>query len=141
MRITAGSAKVMFTAANGNASVDVGSTSLSHSFNNVDILISGSTIYDGNLAAGKSWQPNLTALLALMAEWQSGDSYETRVQDLFGDRSGGRNGAFRLDSSTLLPSAAVSRLFASGQVGQNWFWVKSADKVSGWASGDVVSME
>jgi hypothetical protein len=40
-----------------------------------DILISGTTAYDGNLAAGKSWQPSLTALLTLMAEWQSGDSY------------------------------------------------------------------
>jgi PKD repeat protein len=59
------------------------------------VLIAGSTDYDNNLAA----------LDAVMAEWASGDSYQTRESDLLGPSaggsSGGLNGRFYLNATTV----------------------------------------
>jgi uncharacterized protein (TIGR03118 family) len=98
--------------------------------NGGDILIGGRTAYDANVAA----------LLDLLAEWGRTDrTYEQRVQDLFGNGSGGLNGAFLLDGQTITSDTAIDQLFGGG--GSDWFWFsdngKSADRIGGFAAGEV----
>ncbi len=95
-----------------------------------DILIGGSTIYD----------TNVMALLALLGEWGRTDrTYQQRVQDLFGNGSGGLNGAFLLNAQTITRDAAIDQLF--GGAGSDWFWFsdsgKSADRIGGYSAGEV----
>jgi hypothetical protein len=98
-----------------------------------DILIAGGTIYDANL----------TALAALMAEWDRADTYLARVQDLFGNGSGGLNGSYLLNTETVVRERAISQL-NDGQ-GSDWFWIGesggSADKINGYTAGEVVTLE
>ncbi len=72
-----------------------------------------------------------------MSEWSSGDSYQSRVQDLFGTGTGGQNGSTLLDDSTVVNDAAINQLF--GGQGQDWFWLEGADKISGAKVGEIVS--
>jgi hypothetical protein len=97
-----------------------------------DVLISGSTAYDANVAA----------LLALEAEWSRTDiGYLARVQDLFGDGSGGLNGTFLLDPQTVTRDAAVDQIFAGA--GPDWMWLSggltAVDKVNGYAPGETAT--
>jgi Ca2+-binding RTX toxin-like protein len=98
-----------------------------------DILIGGSTTYDANLPA----------LLALMAEWGSDDVYQQRVQDLFGDGAGGRNGSYLLNPQTVIRDSALSQLF--GGSGSDWFWFsdskKARDRIGKYADGEVATFE
>ena len=62
-----------------------------------DIMIAGSTSYDNNI----------TALLALSAEWGRTDAnYATRVAHLQGTLSGGLNGSYFLNTSTVFDDPA-----------------------------------
>jgi Ca2+-binding RTX toxin-like protein len=95
-----------------------------------DVLIGGSTIYDDNVPA----------LLALMAEWgQSSVSLESRVQELFGNGSGG----FLLNSQTVLSDSSINQL--AGGTGSDWFWLslnaKAADRISGFVDGSADTFE
>jgi Ca2+-binding RTX toxin-like protein len=99
-----------------------------------DILIGGGTIYDANLPA----------LLALMAEWSSTDTYQQRVQDLFGDTSGGANGSYLLDSASYRCANAIDQLFgATGAL--DWFLFsgsgKAPGKIVGYAAAEVATLE
>jgi uncharacterized repeat protein (TIGR01451 family) len=76
------------------------------------ILIGGATVYDENEAA----------LNAILAEWCSGDSYQTRISRI-------RNGnlavpgvalTMSLPTPTIPANNLVDRLYASG--GMDWFW-------------------
>jgi hypothetical protein len=80
-----------------------------------DILIGGQTDYDSNEAA----------LRALLAEWTSGDSYETRVAHLFGTLAGGLNGSYQLNASTVHDDGARDVLW--GDEGRDWFLVSKLD--------------
>ncbi len=99
-----------------------------HAGSGGDVLIGGRTAFDANL----------TALAALMAEWSSGDSYQTRVQDLFGTGTGGQNGSTLLDASTVINDAAINQLFSGS--GQDWFWLEATDKISVVATGESVTV-
>jgi hypothetical protein len=100
-----------------------------------DVLIAGGTAYDANL----------TALLALMAEWGRGGGagYQQRVEDLYGTGTGGLNGGYVLNGQTVLRDAASDWLLGGG--GKDWFWLvaraKSADLLSGYTDGEVVTFE
>jgi hypothetical protein len=94
-----------------------------------DVLIGGSTKFDANLQA----------LALLLAEWDSSDSYTTRVQDLFGTGTGGQNGNTLLDDSTVINDAAINQLFGSGGSGQDWYWLEGTDRISGVKTGEIVS--
>ena len=59
-------------------------------------MIGGTTIYDANDVA----------LLAIMNEWNSGDSYATRVGYLTGT-AGGLNGSYYLNTDTVASAAAA----------------------------------
>ena len=103
-----------------------------------DILIAGSTSYDVPTLA------NLTALLALSAEWQRTDiSYTQRVQDLSGTGNGGVNGSYMLDSQTVFPDQTVNHLGAG--TGDDWFFIsvtsKKFDLITGYTDGEVVTLE
>jgi hypothetical protein len=99
-----------------------------------DVLIAGSTSYDANVAA----------LLALLAEWDRPDrTYSQRVQDLFGTGSGGLNGGFLLDAQTVACQAALGELI--GGPGPDWFWLSDrlrlANPIRDYTEGEVISFE
>jgi RTX calcium-binding nonapeptide repeat (4 copies) len=90
-----------------------------------DILIGGSTAYDEDDAA----------LQAILDEWASGNSYETRVNNIrFG---GGANGAFVLDDTTVFDDGAVDLLVGDG--GRDWFWAGINDKIKDRKSNEQVN--
>ncbi|HJT30621.1 MAG TPA: PKD domain-containing protein, partial [Pirellulales bacterium] len=80
-----------------------------------DILIAGTTAYD----------TDLTALDAIMAEWGRTDiSYQQRIDDLLGTSSGGLNGSYLLNTSTVHDDGAVDHLY--GGSGQDWYFYHSS---------------
>lgn len=85
-----------------------------------DLLIAGQTSYDANLPA----------LLALFAQWGSGDSYSLRITKL-------RGGAYPLvlNKTVFLPTAG--RL--SGTGGQDWFWAGLRSSITDLQSGEQVN--
>ena len=75
-----------------------------------DILIGGTTVYDSNVAA----------LTAVLAEWGRTDlSYQDRIAHLMGTISGGLNGAYLLNATTVHDDTAADQL--SGGPGQDWY--------------------
>jgi Ca2+-binding RTX toxin-like protein len=97
-----------------------------------DILTGESTALDTNLAA----------LLGLMAEWRNtAASPLTRARHLSGSLSGGLNGPYVLNGSTVTKDASIDQLFDNS--GSNWFVYTGsgslADVVKDLASGDVLS--
>jgi hypothetical protein len=97
-----------------------------------DILIGGYTSYDGNI----------TALLAIMAEWGRTDAdYNTRIAHLMGTQSGGLNGSYFLNSSTVFDNGLIDVL--TGGAGMDWFFAhtskKNGDTIQNLNSGEVVT--
>jgi uncharacterized delta-60 repeat protein len=87
-----------------------------------DILIGGSTDFDANA----------TALTAILAEWGRTDlSYQGRIAHLMGTTSGGLNGSYLLNTTTVHDDAAVDQLY--GGAGMDWFLYHS-----GGTSADVL---
>jgi len=84
---------------------------LLHGFRNDDILIGGSTLHDGDLPR----------LMQILAEWNSSDSFNTRMMKL----STGANGLPPLDSMTVMDDGMVDRLI--GGPGTNWYFAGSDD--------------
>jgi parallel beta-helix repeat protein len=81
-----------------------------------DLLISGTTSYDNNL----------TALEALLAEWASADSYATRIAKI---KTGAVPGGFALNSTTVQDDLATNLLQDGiGSTG-DWFVVNPRDTV------------
>ncbi|WP_406696293.1 calcium-binding protein [Singulisphaera sp. Ch08] len=107
----------------GNAGTDIliggaGADALSGG-NGDDMLIGGSTSYDSNIGA----------LTAIMAEWSRTDlDYATRISHLNGSVAGGRNGAFFLTGATVLNDAAIDSLY--GDDGLDWFLLFPNDVVN-----------
>jgi uncharacterized protein (TIGR03118 family) len=85
-----------------------------HGFQGDDILIGGSTTFDTNTAA----------LLQILGEWNSSDSFETRMMKL----STGAGGLPILDSTTVIDDGVVDHLV--GGPGHNWFFAGVGDKRS-----------
>jgi hypothetical protein len=95
-----------------------------------DILIGGTTSYNSNP----------TALAYIMAEWDSGDSYSTRVNKL--SNGGGLNGAYVLNSTTVSDNNATDQLY--GGAGLDWYFAhlkgrRNLDQIHGQTSGEVVT--
>lgn len=81
-----------------------------HGGDDDDLLIGGTTSFDANL----------TALNALLAEWSRRDlDYQSRVDHLTGATSGGLNGSTLLTPSTLYDDQDVDQLY--GDAGRDWF--------------------
>jgi hypothetical protein len=96
-----------------------------------DILIAGYTKYDSNS----------TALAYLMAEWDSGDSYSTRISKI--SKGGGLNGAYVLNSTTVSQNGMANDLY--GGALSDWFFAhtsakkNNADKIHNQAQGETVT--
>jgi Ca2+-binding RTX toxin-like protein len=90
-----------------------------------DILIGGTTAYDD-----LSKPLNLQALIAILAEWASTDSYEQREAYIIGNAgTGGLNGAyFLLPSLTGFDGGAMDQL--TGSAGRDLFFVQNPDKIT-----------
>jgi Ca2+-binding RTX toxin-like protein len=80
---------------------------------NDDLLIGGTYRQSGDL----------DSVFSLMAIWNSSESYAQRITDL---RTGGADGLFAFNTTTVLDDAAVDYLY--GNQGQDWFWVFGSDK-------------
>jgi ELWxxDGT repeat protein len=108
-----------------------------------DILIGGTTSYDANTAADQ------TALAFIMLEWDSTDSYSTRVSRLSGSGrkgSAGLNGSYFLNSSTVFDDGAADQLHGYAQAAGaalDWFFAhhakRNGDQVYNQVSGEVVT--
>ncbi len=107
--LTGGTGINLLIAGTGTAALKAGSQS--------DLLIGGSTTYDSDLAA----------LAAIMAEWTSSDDYATRIERLTGTEGGGANGNTLLTTTTVLNNHHANTL--TGGSGLDWFW-KSARTIS-----------
>jgi Ca2+-binding RTX toxin-like protein len=80
-----------------------------------DILVASSTVHD----------EDVEALQSILAEWTSGNSYGTRVNNIrFG---GGANGPFTLDDATVIDDGASDTLWGNG--GLDWFLIGAGDKI------------
>ena len=89
-----------------------------------DLLIGGTTSYDGNDAA----------LFAISKVWASSDSFTTRVADL---RAGSTPLVFTGAGATIF--ADTSRDHLVGASGDNWFFADPLDKTTGKKKGSVVN--
>jgi phage baseplate assembly protein gpV len=98
-----------------------------------DLLIAGSTSFDSNV----------TALLAVLAEWSSDRDYLTRIANLTAAGSGAdfanrRNGNyFLLAGQTVFADAGGSTL--AGGPGQDWFFASLADLILDRHTNEVVT--
>jgi Ca2+-binding RTX toxin-like protein len=78
-----------------------------------DLILSGTSTYETNPAV----------LLALLTEWASANPYQTRVDHLLGNTSGGANSIFVLSPSTVTNDTNTDYL--TGDLGQDWFLANS----------------
>ena len=95
-----------------------------------DILIGGYTKYDSNP----------TALAYIMAEWDSSDSYSTRVSKI--SNGGGLNGSYVLNSTTVFDDGMPDYLY--GGAGLDWYFAHTkekyyGDKIFNKTGGEVVT--
>jgi hypothetical protein len=79
-----------------------------------DIQVAGTTSYDGNFAA----------LMSILAEWQSADSYATRFHDINTGTGGGLNGKNRLFWGTTVKDNDGAAVLTGGgtAAGLDWFF-------------------
>jgi hypothetical protein len=113
--ILGGSGRSLLIADRGASNITGGSGG---SANGGDILIAGYTSYDTVSAA------NQAALMSILAEWQSSDSYATRFSDIDTGTGGGLNGSNRLNyGTTVFDNAKVNTLTAQPGTGVlDWFF-------------------
>ena len=104
--LNGGGGSDLLIGAGGNDSLSSGTGS--------DLMIGESTTYDSNI----------TALDAILAEWSSSDSYSDRINFLM--NGGGLNGSFVLNNSTVINDVAANVLTGGGGTGQNnWYIIYS----------------
>jgi Ca2+-binding RTX toxin-like protein len=100
-----------------------------------DILIGDATTYDPMTAAHEA------ALMAILAEWQSGNSYATRVSHL--KKGGGLNGSAKLlFGTTVKDDLAADQLTGAAPAAAgllDWFFKGSGDKLTGVEAGEQVN--
>jgi acrosin len=90
-----------------------------------DLLISGYTNYD----------MNLSAMLSLMAEWGRTDlGYAARISHINGTTTGGRNGAIKLNVSTLHSDGVANTI--TGGLDDDWFITNAGDTVTDKAASE-----
>ena len=90
-------------------------------------LLQGGTEGDLLLSGSSSFEANPAILQALLAEWVSANTYQSRVDHLLGNTGGGANGTFTLNSSTVTTDADADYL--TGNAGQDWFLANSLQDV------------
>ena len=94
-----------------------------------DIVIGGYTSYDA------SGDANDQALEAILAEWQSGDTYATRIAKI---KAGvGTMQAKLVMGTTVLDDGNASTL--TGGTGKDWFFEGAHDTITDFAAGEQVN--
>ncbi|HEX3147914.1 MAG TPA: hypothetical protein VHR66_07505 [Gemmataceae bacterium] len=102
----------------GGGGIDVligglGADSLNGGANN-DLLIGGTTTFDSDL----------TALNAIMAEWTSTTAFATKIKHLLGTQTKGKNGTTLLvGGATVIDDGFADTL--RGELNPDWFFVKA----------------
>jgi Ca2+-binding RTX toxin-like protein len=91
-----------------------------------DILVGGATAYDMNEAA----------LLAVLKEWNSGDTYARRIADI-NDTQPRATDSYFLDSATVYDALAHDIL--TGNAGRDWFFAGAGDVVTDQAANETKS--
>jgi hypothetical protein len=128
--IQGGSGRSLLIADKGHSTISGGSIS-------GDILVGDATTYDSMTTAHE------TALMAMLAEWQSADSYATRFHDIDTGTGGGLNGSNKLNWGTTVKDAAApdtaNKLTAASASGLDWFFLDSNDTKAHFAAGDHVN--
>lgn len=117
--ITGGSGRSLLIGGKGASAITGGSGG---SAGGGDILIAGSTSYDTMTTANES------ALMAILAEWQSADSLATRFTDIDTGSGGGLNGSNKLNyGTTVVDNGKSNRLTAqAGAAAVDWFFANTA---------------
>jgi hypothetical protein len=98
-----------------------------------DILIAGSTDYDASSLAHD------LALEAILAEWQSGNPYATRIKHI--KTGGGLNGSNKLVWGVTVHdnSAANANKLTGGAGGQNWFFANLSHTTTNKKAGEQLN--
>jgi hypothetical protein len=100
--------------------------------NGNDILISGTTSYNGNSSA------NILALDAILAEWSSTDGYATRISKI---SNGMIPGGYALSASTVKSNGQTSSVSDGIQpTQQNWFIITRNDVVTAKADETLTTL-
>jgi hypothetical protein len=97
-----------------------------------DILIGDYTAYDAMSTA------NENALMSILAEWQSADSYDTRFQDINTGIGGGLNGTAKLKYGTTVKNDSAADIITATDVvaGLDWFFGSVSDTINNFEAGE-----
>ncbi|HZU37018.1 MAG TPA: hypothetical protein VFA18_13950, partial [Gemmataceae bacterium] len=100
-----------------------------------DILIGDYTTYDSMSTAHQD------ALMAILAEWQSADSYATRFHDINTGTGGGLNGKAKLNfGTTVLDDGVADTLTAAASTqALDWFFQGAGDSLLNKETGEHVN--
>jgi hypothetical protein len=100
-----------------------------------DILIGDSTLFD-LMTVGDE-----TALMAILAEWQSADSYATRFTDIDTGAGGGLNATAKLNFGTTVTddSAADTVTAAASTAALDWFFQGAGDVLQNVEPGEHIN--
>ena len=97
----------------------------------------------GDLFIAGTTNLSLAALDAVLAEWDSSDSYATRVADLSGANGPvGANGCnYLISGTTVIGSTAVDEVFGSVDSDDDWYLVTSNDVLKNVNSDEVTLID
>ncbi len=126
--LTPGSGRSILIGGSGLSTVNGGSAD--------DLLIGGTVSYYNEQTRAL----NRTALDAILAEWDSSDSYATRVARLSGTASGGSNGSNLLNASTVFDNNQADALNGGQSSTNDWFLAGANDKVKKNNSAEIVTI-
>ena len=90
-------------------------------------LLQGGTDGDLLLSGSSTFETDPAILNALLEEWASGNSYQSRIDHLLGNTGGGANTTFTLNPATVTNDANADYL--TGNVGRDWFLADSLQDV------------
>jgi hypothetical protein len=129
--LTGGSGRSILIADKGPSHITGGSS-------DGDILIGDYTAYDSMTTAHE------LALMSILAEWQSADSYAVRFHDINTGTGGGLNGTNKLNWGTTVkddpaPDAPVTLTASSSALALDWFFLDSNDTKVNYEAGEHVN--
>ena len=117
--ITGGTGVSLLIGGKGGATINGGSGG--------DLIIGGYTTLDKNNAA----------LDAILAEWQSADTYANRIN--FIKNGGGLNGGYTLNSGTTVVDNLATNVLTGAAGGKNWYFKGAKTKISNLQPGEQVN--
>ena len=97
----------------------------------------------GDLFIAGTTNLSLSALDAVLAEWDSSDSYATRVADLSGANGPvGANGSnYLISGTTVIGSTAVDEIFGTVDSDDDWYLVTSNDVLNNVEQNEVTLID